>query len=231
MEHLSQVDGHFNERIAILSALTDLTANKDFDSISISEICDTAHISRSTFYRLFGGKYEIVDWLMGMYAKTGLDQIGRTLTWEEAVHNSIFNLGRHHRFLAAVNIARRVKETPNIAPSDRRRAILYETIESWKGVELTSRLRYQVDTWSRALTDLSARWYCDELDDLTPDEFVEVLVSIVPSELYLLLAEPAQPMDASYSGIKDANSSTQDFAMEMLNALSMKRQAPPTENQ
>lgn len=54
---------------AICHALIDFAQQKDFDDITISELCKKYHISRTTFYRLFDNTYDILDYLSDKLAK------------------------------------------------------------------------------------------------------------------------------------------------------------------
>lgn len=43
----------------LMDALMDALREKDFDEITVSELCDRAMIRRATFYKHFGDKYEL----------------------------------------------------------------------------------------------------------------------------------------------------------------------------
>lgn len=45
----------------LLEALTELLAEKSFESISVKEICDRAMINRTTFYKHYADKYDLVQ--------------------------------------------------------------------------------------------------------------------------------------------------------------------------
>lgn len=47
---------------AIYQALADLMAERDFHSISVRDIQERAGVSRSTFYRCFEDKYDVINW-------------------------------------------------------------------------------------------------------------------------------------------------------------------------
>lgn len=46
----------------ILATFNDLVQKKSFDKITIDQICQEAEIGRSTFYRYFTDKYDILDY-------------------------------------------------------------------------------------------------------------------------------------------------------------------------
>ena len=46
----------------LLTSLVRLLANKSFEELSVSEICDTAQVHRATFYKHFNDKYEFLNY-------------------------------------------------------------------------------------------------------------------------------------------------------------------------
>lgn len=48
----------------LTDALIELLAEKDFESISVSEICEKAMVRRATFYKHFGDKYELYAFII-----------------------------------------------------------------------------------------------------------------------------------------------------------------------
>ena len=49
-------------RLLILAAFNKLVQKKSFDKITIDDICKEAAVGRSTFYRYFSDKYDILDY-------------------------------------------------------------------------------------------------------------------------------------------------------------------------
>jgi AcrR family transcriptional regulator len=45
----------------LTSGLAKLLSNKNFEDLSVSEICDTANVHRATFYKHFNDKYEFLN--------------------------------------------------------------------------------------------------------------------------------------------------------------------------
>lgn len=45
----------------LLTSLVRLLANKSFEELSVSEICDNANVHRATFYKHFNDKYEFLN--------------------------------------------------------------------------------------------------------------------------------------------------------------------------
>lgn len=221
MEHSEKTASSKNldEKFAILTAMSKLLQDTSLDSLQISNICESSGVSKTTFYRLFLNKYEVVRWLLRIYSSEGLDQIGRTLTWREGLRYSISNLYRHHVLIAAANRTKHALEAPQEVTYRHRQEILLETIEQYKRVEVTEKLAFQVEAWARLSTQIAAKWYREELP-YSPQQYADYLESVVPSELYLLLNEPANPHPLDlFNNESSMFSETSSLALTMLNAI------------
>ena len=68
----------FNVRMRVVEAVTD-----PIRTLSVTEICRRAGISRQTFYSYFESKYAIGSWYALHCDTFTLDLIGRALSWRE----------------------------------------------------------------------------------------------------------------------------------------------------
>ena len=71
-----------------MKALLDLLAEMPFEKISLTDLCRVSMISRSTFYRYFEDKYDLLHYCVKMYIE-GLRPV------EDLIHFA-------HRFPASV---------------------------------------------------------------------------------------------------------------------------------
>ncbi len=55
---------HSKNREAISAAALELFKEKGFDSVGVSEICRRANVPRSSFYSVFGGKEDIIIYML-----------------------------------------------------------------------------------------------------------------------------------------------------------------------
>src|SRR6266542_2895932 len=74
-------------RSLILKSFEDLLAEKNFESISVQDVTDTAQINRATFYAHFQDKYALLDYSIAQMFKREIEK--RTL---DACHYSPDNL-------------------------------------------------------------------------------------------------------------------------------------------
>ncbi len=68
----------------LLESLTQLLAEKSFESISVTEICDRAMINRTTFYKHYTDKYDLVQ--RGF--KTLMDDLASKIHYPDMVKES-----------------------------------------------------------------------------------------------------------------------------------------------
>lgn len=57
--------------------------DRPLEELSVNEICQKAGVSRQTFYNHFEGKHQLIAWWGIWVDSLYLDNVGRTLTWEE----------------------------------------------------------------------------------------------------------------------------------------------------
>lgn len=110
-------------RYAVVAAALDLFARRGFEATSVDQIAQAAGISRSTFFRQFGGKEDVVfadhelllDRLRSFFAETHPDP------WE-AVCEASLSVFRH--FAAEPDLARRRYAVVRGVPALREREIV-----------------------------------------------------------------------------------------------------------
>ena len=166
----------------IFRALKTLVGEKDFDRISVREICDMAGISKSTFYGNFQDKYAIVNWHYDMVMEAGVTQIGRTLSWEQGHLITSFGFAEE---MPIYRKARKSSDQNGLLPYGirAREAVLIETLVEYRKVELTDRLRFQVTALASAEQAVVGR-YLNSSSPVDVCAYVDNLISVVPKELF-----------------------------------------------
>ncbi|MDR1184354.1 MAG: TetR/AcrR family transcriptional regulator [Coriobacteriales bacterium] len=178
----------FQTKMEIARALDRLCAGMAFDRIHIDAIAKEAGVSRSSFYHHFTDKNAVVQWLSLLFYANGIDRTGRTLTWFEG-HLATTRGFRQFKslFVAAAN-----NTEYNSGQSfyiRHRQENLTKTITAYKGIELTRRLAFQIEGLPYAEVVLANNFEKD-LYGISLKEYCDLIVSIVPRELYEALAEP-----------------------------------------
>lgn len=67
-------------KTALAMALKDLMEERDFDQISVADICAACELNRKSFYYHFKDKYDLVNWIFytGFFENIDFDKVG----WE-----------------------------------------------------------------------------------------------------------------------------------------------------
>ena len=177
-----------SSEIRIFQALVSLLKTNEFDDVTVKQICKMANVGKTTFYSHYQDKYDIIQQFTSIFFDMGVAQIGRTLTWEQG---HIISTTGYLQFCDILKKAFSSKDYNGLqlySPRRRERNI-YRTLEKYKKVELTKLLQAQTVALAAGETVLFSRYIIEEKDP-NVDDFVKILVSIVPKQLYDLLEEP-----------------------------------------
>ncbi len=196
-------------RIRLFAALEELLQTKPIDEIPIREICTKAGVSKSTFYTYFEDKYDIARWYSLLAHEVGAGQIGRTLTWREGHAKTTSALMKK---ITMLNKAVRSQDAGSINPFMQRwrEQRMKETLVKYRHETLTKKLSYQITALAAAETKISNEYFNSNDDTRSIEEFVDIMMSIVPRDLYAALERPIYP------GQIDEETREKQFALLLL---------------
>jgi AcrR family transcriptional regulator len=134
----------YRTKLKIAHAMNHLAEDTPFSKIHIAEIIEEAGISRSNFYHHFEDRNAVVNWLATVFYSSGLDQIGRSLTWFEG------HLGTTRGFMQFKSLFTRAAENKEYGASQpsyvrHRQQNLIETITEYKHLSITPKLAFQIE--------------------------------------------------------------------------------------
>ena len=166
----------------IFHALYHLSAEKPYGKITIKDICAHAEVSKSSFYQHFDSKDAILRWHWDLISSVGTQQIGRTTTWEKGLSITMAGLAPvYGTYRSAVRSED--KYTGILAYiANCRRNDIWQTMESRK-IDITEKLEFQIAALTageQAALDERFRSH----GETTVEALVELLISIVPYDLY-----------------------------------------------
>lgn len=69
----------------LAKSLKSLMCQRSLDKITVTDLCDYAHVSRQSFYRLFQDKYDLVNWYFEVLAQQSFKQMGKQCTLREGL--------------------------------------------------------------------------------------------------------------------------------------------------
>lgn len=172
----------------IANALAVLLDEKPLERIRVSEICERASVSRQTFYRHFANKYEVPQRYWSYCAEKYLFRVGRELTWHESFVQNFQHAQKNIDFFRIVSKEHGYESSVDFGM--RRRIESLEETCSLRGIELTDRLKFQINFFACAESRIIGREVF-MASSYHPEEIADLLESCVPRELHDVLDGPA----------------------------------------
>jgi len=177
-------DSYFKELNEIAMRFRILHAvDKSLDEISVSEICKNAGISRYTFYKYFGSKFDLPIWHGIFCQRFYLNEAGRTIDWQTGYFHDFRLLSKEESFYSnALEYTSRNSEGLNLM-EDYRKDVILETLRDYRQVEITDILMFCVETFVKTETEAVATWLRNGCK-IQPEVFAKYMIAIMPRALY-----------------------------------------------
>ena len=182
-------------KLSVVRALDELMREESIDRISVAKICSLSGISRATFYRYFNDKFAIVEWYLRYIYARSVDRIGRTMSWYEGYFTCEALISNNMDFFTNAAKSKDMNSLDQIAPRLRRDTLI-RTITDYKELELTERLRFQVNAAVLAEVNLLPAWGYGKYT-CSLEEVCHWMCDCVPRELFELLDTPLKPQRAA----------------------------------
>lgn len=158
------------------------TLDRPLKSMTVSEICEKAAISRDTFYRYFTSKYDIVMWHGRLVQAIYLDQVGRSIDWKTGYYHDFRLLTEEQDVYGKtlVGLGCPTDEFPEMVLH--REETFLRTL-AMRGVEVDDDLRYAIKAFVLLETILVSRWLLDGCNP-DPETQAQRMVNLIPHRLY-----------------------------------------------
>lgn len=185
---------------SILRAASKCLKDRSLDTLSVSDICALAGISRPTFYRFFSDKYDVFGWFVRTSMRSSLSHVGTVFSWEDALI----------RFFRVMDANRRTayqflsNEVPYRRFESYIERSLLRNIKLHLGDcdEVPYRYSFQARAFSRSFTGAVLDWL--QQDD-PPYSMVDLTISIIPTTIYDLLKNTADGKEANIHDVRDTD--------------------------
>ena len=200
----NNVSPSFATRMKVIAALSALCKTAPYESISVMEICRQSGISRSAFYHHFSGKDDVTRWYANLAYESGIDQIGRSLTWYEG-HFVTTQAFEPCKILYANASNLENLSGPRPAFIRRRIQTLSETLATYHHKEVTPLLSFQIYTTAFVEAQASLQWFSGNSPFSSIEEFSRAMESVVPCELHELTKDPVEDIPFDMSLIRLGN--------------------------
>ena len=77
---------------ALITTFSDLLETKSFDNITIQDLCEKANVRRSTFYRHFNDKYDLLNHIVGKFFNKFMKDILLFISDNKAMVKSVISI-------------------------------------------------------------------------------------------------------------------------------------------
>ena len=178
-------------KMAAVDALDELMKQTSLDRLSVSKICETAGISRATFYRHFKDKFSIVQWFIKFIHSQSTNEIGRTLSWYEGYYTSELTIANRRSFFSNAAKSKDYNSLDMFIPRYRRE-VLTTTLTDYHGIKIDEHLRFLVRATVEMEIHMLPTWHYGKLD-CTLEEACRWLTECIPRELFEMLDTPVKP--------------------------------------
>lgn len=175
-------------RPKVLDALVELSEEQPFDRITVSELCERAHVSRGAFYYHFDGIADVVATLSERVAQLGIDRMGRSLNCFEAYFITTAFFKRYRTLLvnASANCS---PDSPREIFYRRRTAVLHETLRM-RGIDCDGYTDLMVSSLARSEFSATVDWMRGEYPDMGIVEYCHAMADSVPRGLSNVFDNP-----------------------------------------
>lgn len=191
-----------NKRYAVLCTYERLAKDKPLPEITVSDICNAHGISRSTFYRLFGGVDDILMWYQNFASDIGMHRAGIMYTFKEGQYTTLALLDRFRHLFNQ----RYIKNTAYWNPDFSFQCInnhvdaMRRMLES-RNVEMTTELLFKLRGVAVVVHEMGRYYARDDIwsgkETLSLEEVVDIMYSFVPDELKQYFDHPVKDAETS----------------------------------
>lgn len=181
-------------------AANDLAREHEFDGITVDMICEQAQISRSSFYRLFRDKYDILLWCEQIPFSRGISQMGRSLTCLEGVTLALecFRLFQPLFYSTRHSTERASRED---AGREQAAQLLRETVEEHHGAAVDEELGFQIAWFANGLLEQTVLWNRGRRHEPL-EKIAAHICSCCPARLKEILDKPLAPKNPEDSSLQ-----------------------------
>ena len=187
---------HANKRYAVLCTYAKLAEEKPLSEISVAEICDAQGISRSSFYRLFGGVDDILMWYQVFTSDIGMHRIGISYTFKQGHLTSMALLDKYrHLYDQGYLNTAYWNDDFSFQCINNHVAAMRRMLE-FRNVEMTTELLFKIRGVALIAHELGAYYVKDDSwhgsGSLSMEQVVDIMYEFVPDELKQYFDTPVE---------------------------------------
>lgn len=191
---------HFGLRAHILQKMFVCLETTLLDDLTVSAVCRKAGISRTTFYRLFSGKYDVYNWHLRVTMRSNFAQVGDVFSWDQALLRFFRSMDANRKlsqmFFASGSPGSPREMCLEYVQRALRRSVGMRFRES---DSIPHRYEFEILAFSRAFTLALVDWL---ESDAPAYSAVDDMLTIIPRELYDMLNVDAQGLPFTNESVR-----------------------------
>ena len=165
---------------AILGALERLLCTSSLSEISVTAICEEAHISRAAFYQHFSDKREVGKWHYGLLCAQHLDNVG-AMGYRQANLAMLEGFSRYRSYYSNAFVEQGEQSLFQYALYEREKK-LEQIIFEDKGVAYSVAFSYQIAAFNAAAVQAVVTWIQQDMR-MPHARMAELLDVIIPPKI------------------------------------------------
>lgn len=171
---------------AVFEALYSLMEERDFAKISVGDILKRSGVSRTTFYRCFEDKYDVVNWSFKRFKEINPQHKGEYYSFETSLRVQLDFLAQHQRYFAQALRYNGQNSLREAMLEINEEYLLQCWEEASPNTEPGYDVRAMVQYNAAGMSEVLARWVLDGCQQ-EADAVIGALCSLVSPKLMALL--------------------------------------------
>lgn len=167
-------------KMVIVGALGELAKDRDFEDITVAEICAASRVSKSTFYRHFRDKYDVVEWYLQDILSESMMRLGTVHDWSSGITLFCRQLAQSRDLLESFSHVRGYESLRKANKRTAARDFAVLTKARLQGPDAV--VEFQARYFATVLVDVICDWI--EQGMRRPiDELTRLVLTMLPEEL------------------------------------------------
>lgn len=174
-------------KLKFIKALISLMEKEPLDKITVTEIVEACDMTRTTFYRYFRDKYDLVNWYFDILAQKSFRQMGVSMSLREGLVTKFQLMLEERVFFSSAFTS----EAQNCLIDYDYECIyqFYRDIILKKGEDLlTPQIDFLLRMYCHGSICMTAEWAENSMQ-LSPAEMADLLIHALPPKLSELLED------------------------------------------
>jgi AcrR family transcriptional regulator len=167
---------------AVENSMLDLIETNRLENITIEMICEHAEVSKTSFYRYFKDKYDLVNQIYDSIMPSNIDQTGKNIKWTEMMMIIFDSLGKNRNFLRQAYLCDDFNDLKKHT-FDFNQKIIRTLIENKGGGTKDPDVEFSIWLFSDSIADFQKNWIATGGGD-TKENLIRRLRRSVPYIIY-----------------------------------------------